>query len=47
MLIVTSLLSRIDLYFWGMIVVGNIWAAVMFIAQNRIDHSLVEEEVAL
>ncbi len=45
LLIVTSLLDRIDLYFWGMIVVGNIWAAVMYAVQNRIDQRL-EQEVA-
>jgi CDP-alcohol phosphatidyltransferase len=44
-LIIASLMNRIDLYFWALIVVGNIWAAVMFIVQNRIDHRL-EEEVA-
>lgn len=47
LLVVTSLFGRIDLFFWGTIVVGNIWAAFMFIAQNRVDHSLIEEEAAL
>jgi phosphatidylglycerophosphate synthase len=45
-LILTSLLGRIDLYFWGMIVVGNIWAVVMFIVQTRIDHRLEQEVVS-
>lgn len=44
-LIIASLVDRIDLYFWALIVVGNIWAAVMFIVQNRLDHRL-EQEVA-
>jgi len=45
-LIVTSVLDRMDIYFWGMIVVMNIWAAVMFVVQNRIDHK-VEQEAAI
>lgn len=45
LLIMTSLLNRVDLYFWAMIVVGNAWAAVMFVVQSRIDHRL-EHEVA-
>jgi len=44
LLIVTSLLGRIDIYFWGMIVVANLWMAVMFAVQFRVDNSLVEEE---
>jgi hypothetical protein len=43
LLIVSTLLGRIDFYFWGLIVVGNLWAAVMFVIQNRIDHNLAEE----
>jgi hypothetical protein len=46
LLIITSLLVRIDLYFWGMIVVGNLWAAVMFVVQTRIDHRLEQEVVS-
>lgn len=46
LLIITSLLDRIDLYFWGMIVVGNLWAAVMFVVQTRIDHRLEQEAVS-
>jgi hypothetical protein len=45
-LIITSLLGHIDLYFWGIIVVGNIWAAVMFVIQTRIDHRLEQEVVS-
>lgn len=44
-LIAASLADRIDLYFWAMIVVGNVWTVVMFAVQNRIDHRL-EHEVA-
>lgn len=43
LLIVSALLGRFDLYFWGRIVVMNLWAAVMYIVQFRIDHSLAEE----
>ena len=43
LLIVSMLLGRPDIYFWGRIVVGNIWAAIMFVVQSRIDHSLAEE----
>lgn len=46
LLIITSLLERIDLYFWGIIVVGNIWAAVMFVVQTKIDHRLEQEVVS-
>jgi len=46
LLIITALLDRIDLYFWGIIVVGNIWAAVMFVVQTRIDHRLEQEVVS-
>jgi len=45
LLIVTALLDHIDLYFWGIIVVGNIWAAIMFVVQTRIDHRLEQEAV--
>ncbi|MCX6562747.1 MAG: CDP-alcohol phosphatidyltransferase family protein [Candidatus Aminicenantes bacterium] len=46
LLIVAALLGRFDLYFWGRIVVMNIWAAVMYIVQFRIDHSLADETEA-
>jgi phosphatidylglycerophosphate synthase len=39
-LIVAALVGRLDIYFWGMIVVRNILAVVMFIVQNRIDRTL-------
>jgi hypothetical protein len=43
LLIVASLLGRFDLYFWGMIVVGNIWSVVMFFIQSRVDNRLAQE----
>ncbi len=46
LLIVSTLIGRIDFYFWGRIIVGNLWAAVMFVIQNRIDHSFAEEPVS-
>lgn len=45
-LIITSLVNRIDLYFWAMIVAGNVWATIMYIVQNRIDHGLEQEVVS-
>jgi hypothetical protein len=46
LLIVSALIGRIDFFFWGLIVVGNIWAAAMFLIQNRIDKSLSKETVS-
>jgi len=43
-LIVTSLINRLDIYLLGLIVVGNIWAIVMFIIQNRVNHYLQPKE---
>ena len=43
LLIIAALLGRFDLYFWGRIVVMNLWAAAMYIIQFRINHSLAEE----
>jgi len=42
-LIVAALVGRLDIYFWGMIVVRNVLAAVMFVVQNRIDRALAAE----
>ena len=39
-LIFAALLGRLEIYFWGMIVVRNVLAAVMFVVQNRIDRRL-------
>lgn len=46
LLIVCAVVGRLDLYFWGRIVVMNFWAAVMYVVQFRIDHSLAEETAA-
>ncbi|MGB8952429.1 MAG: CDP-alcohol phosphatidyltransferase family protein [Candidatus Aminicenantales bacterium] len=46
LLIVTSFLNRLDIYFLGIIVGGNIWLAIMFIVQNRIDQRLEQEFVS-
>jgi hypothetical protein len=46
LLIAAALLGRFDLYFWGRIVVMNLWAAVMYFVQFRIDHSLADETEA-
>jgi hypothetical protein len=43
LLIVSALLGRFDFYFWGRIVVMNLWAAIMIVIQRRIDHSLPDE----
>jgi len=42
-LIVAALVGRLDIYFWGMIVVRNVLAVVMFVVQNRIDRALAAE----
>jgi hypothetical protein len=46
LVIAAALLGRFDLYFWGRIVVMNLWAAVMYIVQFRIDHRLADETEA-
>lgn len=46
LLIVSTLIGRIDFLFWGLIVVGNIWTAVMFLIQNHIDKSRSKETVS-
>jgi len=46
LLIVSALIGRIDFFLWGLIVVGNIWAAVMFLIQNRVDKSLSKKTVS-
>ncbi|MDP2915266.1 MAG: CDP-alcohol phosphatidyltransferase family protein [Candidatus Aminicenantes bacterium] len=43
LLIISAFLGRFDIYFWGRIVVMNLWAAVMYIVQFRIDHGPAEE----
>ena len=43
LLIICAVAGRVDLYFWGRIVVMNLWAAAMYVVQFRIDHGRVEE----
>jgi phosphatidylglycerophosphate synthase len=43
--ILTVLIGRLDLFFWGIIVVANVWAAIMLVVQSRIDHRLAQEAV--
>ena len=40
LLIVTSLLNRLDIYLWGIAVAGNILALILFFIQKRIDMQL-------
>lgn len=43
LLIVCAVVGRVDLYLWGRIVVMNLWAAVMYVIQFRIDRESTEE----
>jgi hypothetical protein len=43
-LIVTSLINRLDIYLWGLVAVGNIWALVMFTVQNKVNSHLHPKE---
>ena len=38
--ILMTLFGRIDLFFWGVLVVSNIWAVIMYLVQSRIDRRL-------
>lgn len=42
LLIVSAFIGRFDFYFWGRIVVMNLWAALMFFIQMRIDRAPVD-----
>jgi phosphatidylglycerophosphate synthase len=44
LLIVTSLINRLDIYLWGIAVVGNIIALILFLVQKRIDLKLGMQE---
>jgi phosphatidylglycerophosphate synthase len=46
LLIVSAFAGRFDFYFWGRIVVMNLWAALMFFIQMRIDRAPVDETVS-
>jgi len=39
-LILCSFMNRIDIFLWGMIVVGNIYAAILYFFQSRINRTL-------
>jgi hypothetical protein len=41
-----TLLDRIDLFFWGIIVVSNVWAVIMYVVQGRIDQRSAEEALS-
>jgi len=43
MLIAAALLRHLDLYFWGIIVASNVWAAATYIVQHRMTARLEEE----
>jgi hypothetical protein len=43
MLIAAALLRHLDLYFWGIIVVRNVWAAATYIVQHRMTARPEEE----
>jgi phosphatidylglycerophosphate synthase len=44
--IAMTLLDRIDLFFWGIIVVSNVWAVIMYVVQGRIDQRSAEEALS-
>jgi hypothetical protein len=39
-LIICSFLNRIDIFMWGLIVTGNLYAGLLFFIQSRINHTL-------
>jgi hypothetical protein len=43
-LIVTSFINRLDIYLWGMIIVGNSYALMLHLLQRKIDHKLKTKE---
>jgi hypothetical protein len=43
-LIVCSLLNRIDIYLWGLVIVGNGYAAILYFFQSRINKRLEPAE---
>lgn len=43
-LIVTSLINRLDIYLWGLVAAGNIWALVMLTVQNKVNSNLHPKE---
>jgi phosphatidylglycerophosphate synthase len=45
-IIITTLIDRIDLFFWGLIVVANIWGVIMYVVQSRIDQRIAQEAVS-
>jgi hypothetical protein len=44
--IISTLVGRVDLFFWGLIVVGNIWAVGMYAYQAWVDRRIAREAVA-
>lgn len=42
-LILSTLLGRIDLFFWGVMVVSNVWAVIMYVIQKGVDRRLAGE----
>jgi phosphatidylglycerophosphate synthase len=39
-LIICALINRIDIYLWGLIIVFNIYAIIIYVAQKRVDKKL-------
>ncbi|MBM3312416.1 MAG: CDP-alcohol phosphatidyltransferase family protein [Candidatus Aminicenantes bacterium] len=44
--VVATLAGRIDLFFWGVIVLGNIWAVGMYAYQASVDRRIAREAVS-
>jgi len=45
LIIVASFINRLDLFMWAMIVVGNIYAAILFVVQSQINNKTIKDGI--